>query len=692
MSLSEIIEIQMSEDGNNYVYEVYTEEACLGNVEIVLSKTKTVKQSAIINADSEWNISSGRVSVEKTKLENITDLYIYLKDIGTENVGTAVRVYSEPLKLLRCYLTAGAEFVLLPERGESAYEFSKKMELTYTDEYEYDRSFFIDLPNGRVGLEQLGLWKDTKLFTFRLAYYMEDEGARVYGAPCQETSVYIAPPDVAKTSYEDGKLTLSGNFTDGRNVKVRFYQEGQLLKETVSKGDDSANKTLDISDAYADSGKNGYAEVCYFTDVGDSFCVRLEVVLKEVNMKSCRFEGDKARITLEGQGIYEINDGETERIVSGSSFEVPYTAKSVNVRRRSGFAYGPTAVFEMKEKAVYPFTSGQGVFYIACDRPDSISLTEDIRAALEVSLEAVSAYTGTYFTLQAQDNETVLTLKNGIFTAASADVRKDYKALLGHCEAQAEMYEAVRKAVKEKMPMRAEDMLFYLYDYCPENGSVGIYEGMGISTEYTVYQNIPDAKQSNADLSGYVGTGTAVYDVVKRDGKLKIEPFAGDMNFVVSPPSGIGNDNKLCGGAGVADLLYTGFAAAYMKLVYPVQFTDRKSIGNLCYDRNICLLSSESPESLERAAENMRKGMVATEGVSYNYFRGRAVVVPKIRITVCGSVLDISLGTRLCDVEKSLGLSGSTLYRMAGGQKLPVRRQNEQMPLLAGDCIDCMES
>lgn len=687
MSLSEIKEIQMSEDGDNYVYEVYTEEACPGSVAVVLSKTRTVEQGTVISADSEWDILSGRVTVEKTKLENITELYIYLKDTSTGSVGTAVRVYSEPLRLLQCYLTADAELVLLPERGESAYEFSKRLVLSYVDEYEYVRYFFLDLPNGRVGLEQLGLWKDTKLLTFQLAYYMEDEGAGVYGAPCQATTIYIAPPNVEKTSYEGGKLTLSGDFSDGRNVKARFYQDGQLLKEAASEGEDSSDKTLDFLDAYADSGKNGYVEVCFFADKGDSFCARSEVVLKEANMKSCHFEGDKARIVLEEQGVYEINSGET-KIVNGSSFEVPYTVNSVNIRRKSGFAYGPEVKFEIKETAVYPFTSGQEVFYIACDRPDGIRLTEDIQVVIEASLGADSAYTGTYFELKAQDDKTLLIMKNGIFTADSADVRKDYKALLAHCAAQAEMYEAVRGAVKEKMPMRAEDMLFYWYDHCPEDGSVGIYEGMGLSTEYTVYQNIPDARQSNADLSGFVGTGTAVYDVVKRDGKLKIEPFAGDMNFVVSPPLGAGSDNKLCGGAGVADLLYTGFAAAYMKLVYPAQFTDRKSVGNLCYDRNICLLSSDSPDSLETAAENMRKGMVATDGVSYNYFRGRAVVVPKIRIAACGSVLEVSLGTRLCDVEKSLGLSGSTLYRTAGGQKLQVRSKDGQIPLLAGDCIE----
>lgn len=688
MSLSEIKEIQMSEDGDNYVYEVYTEEACLGCVTIVLSKTRTAEQSTMINADSEWNVSSGRVMVGKTKLKNITDLYIYLRDTSTENVGTAVRVYSEPLELLQCYLTADGEMVLLPKRGESAYEFSKRLVLSYTDEYRYDRYFFIDLPNGRVGLEQLGLWKDTKLFTFQLAYYMEDEGAGVYGAPCQMTTIYIAPPNVLKTSYEEGKLTLSGDFSDGRNVKARFYQEGQLLKEVMLEGDDFSDKTLDISDAYADSGKNGYVEVCFFADRGDSFYVRAEVVLKEANMKSCHFEGDTVRITLEEQGVYEISGVGTEQIVCGSSFEVPYTVETVNVRRRSGFAYGPAASFEIKETAVYPFKSEQGVFYIACDRPDSISLTEDIQVVIDSSMEAVSPYTGTYFELQAQDDKTLLTVKNEIFTADSYDVRKDYKALLGHCAAQVKLYEEVKKAVKEKIPIRAEDMLFYWYDYCPEEGSVSIFEGMGISTEYTVYQNIPDARQSNADLCGFVGTGTAVYDVVKRDGKLKIEPFAGDMNFVVSPPLDVGNDNKLCGGAGVADLLYTGFAAAYMKLVYPTQFTDRKSVGNLCYDRNICLLSSDNPCIMESAAENMRKGMIVTEGVSYNYFRGRAVVVPKIRIVACGSVLEVSLGSRLCDVEKSMGLSGSTLYRIVGGQKLPVLRQDDQIPLLAGDCIE----
>ncbi len=688
MSLSDIKEIQMEEEGDNYVYMVYTQEDCPRQVKIVLSKTRTVDQDTVIEADSDWNVASGKATVGKAKLEKLTDLYIYLKDTAAGSTGTAVRVYPAPLTLAGCRLTADGELVLLPERGESAYGFSKKMALSYQDEYEYDRYFYIDLPDGRIGLEQLGLWKDTKLFTFRLGYYMEDQGAGVYGAPCQAVTLSIAPPKLERTSWEGGKLTLSGDFSEGRNVKVRFYQGGQLLKEAVSEGDALAEKTLDFSDACADSGENGYAEVCFCSDKGDSFGVRAKVELREAKLKACHFEDGKARVTLEEQGVYEIKNGETRQVVSGASFEVPGTAKQIEVRRRSGPAYGPAAGFGLKETAVYAFTSGQETFYLACDRPDSVSLTEDIRIVLEVSPEEADAYTGAYFALEAQDGKTLLTVKKGAFTADAAAVRKDYRALLAHCAARPGLYEAVREAVREKMPVRTEDMLFYRYDYCPEQGSVGIYEGMGISTEYTVYQNIPDAKQGSADLSGFVGTGTAVYDVVRRKGKLQIEPFAGDMNFVVAPPADVGSDNKLCGGAGVADLLYTGFAAAYMKLVYPVRFTDRKSVGNLCYDRNICLLSSDSPDRLETAAENMRRGMTAMDGVSYHYFRGRAVVVPKIRVAVCGSVLDVSLGTRLCDVEKSLGLSGSTLYRMAGGKKLQVRRRDEQMPLLAGDCVE----
>ena len=125
-----------------------------------------------------------------------------------------------------------------------------------------------------------------------------------------------------------------------------------------------------------------------------------------------------------------------------------------------------------------------------------------------------------------------------------------------------------------------------------------------------------------------------------------------------------------------------------MRLVYPTQFTDRNSTGNLCYDRNICLLSCNNWESLLKATENMRKGGLGVDGCAYHYFRGRAVVIPQICISVSGNVLWVSLGTRLMDVQKSVGLKECSLFRMVKGEKTPVKYLDVKMPLVAGDCIE----
>ena len=681
MSLSEINRVQITEDEEEYIYEVSTKEVCFGKIRIVLSKSRNTTSASEIEALSEWNNSNGTITVKKERLKDLTDLYVYLKDENTQTTGTVVKVYYEALVLKNWHLTKERELVLLPERGKSTYEFSKGLVLFYQDAYGYEKYDMLNLANVRIGLERMDLWEDSTDFTFQLGYYMEDEEAEIYGAYCPPVTVYIAPPRIKETAFSDGKIMLMGEFIAEVPLWVRIYSDGQLLGEVAVN-----NGELDIN---ADEEKNLFLEPYYKTGQGESLHGdRIGVILQRPVVESCSIQNGNGLITMERSAAYAVSYGEENRIIKGRQFQVPDTETEFSIGFINGNAKGPIVKFPVKERAVYPFDRDGRTFYLACDRPDACSLEEDIVVEVDMALGEGCAYQGTYFQLESAAEKTRLAMKKEIFISKPEAVHEDYRMLVAQTVTQKDVFLAVKSAVLENLPMEAEELLFYYYDYCPESGYVGIFEGMSLMTEYTLYQNIPDAKQSNGDLNGYTGTGAARYQVIERDGNIKIEPFASEMNFVVAPPKTMTSDNKLCGGAGIADLLYRGFSAEYMRLVYPTQFTDRNSTGNLCYDRNICLLSSNHWDSLLEATENMRKGGLGINGCAYHYFRGRAVVVPQISISISGNVLWISLGTRLSDVQKSMGLRECRLYRMVKGKRTLVKCQDMQMPLVAGDYIE----
>lgn len=693
MSLSDITSIQIREEGNKYLYEVDTEEACIGKIKILLTRSRNIKNADIIECVSDWNISNGTAAVDKEKLKDISDLYVCLRDEDTKVTGTAVKVYYEALSLKKWYITENRELVLLPERGKSAYEFSQKLILSYKNKSEIWQEYMLNLPDSRIGLEMLDLWENSPSFTFCLGYYMEDEGAKIWGACCQPVTIYIAPPRITGTVFSGGKVTVSGDFAKDVSFIVQIYNGRQSLGEVELIG-----KKADISKLQPDEGQELLLQPYYRTQLGESLRGdKAEVLLKEPRIESCRLEDKNWIITMNEPGTYDISYGENKIRVKGSTLQVPEETKEISVSCIKGNAGGPSVCYTPQERAVYPFPAENGVVYLACDRSDGCSLNKDIVINLGVKYCEAAKYDGTYFVLKQADAENQeaaeeagidFIIKKEIFSGYREKVHADYQKLLQKAAADKAIFSKIKSAVREKLPMGAEEQLFYYYDYCPESGWVGICEGMNLMTEYTLYQNIPDKVQKSRDLSGYVGTGTAGYQVVRRDKKLKIEPFASEMNFVVPPPASMESNNKLCGGAGIADLVYTGFSAEYMRLVYPAEFTDRNSTGNLCYDRNICLISSSEWDTLSEATENMRKGGLGINGVSYHYFRGRTVVVPQICISVNGNTLWVSLGTRLSDISENFGGKKGRLYRMIKGERIPVKYRDGQIPLLAGDCIE----
>ena len=536
MALTEIIDIQIKAEGENYIYEVLADEGCSGKIRIFLSSMYSTEESYRVEGVSFWGNESGTFTVKKSTIEGLSDLYLYLMDEDTQTTGTIVKVYFEPCEIQDWKITKQMELICYTDWGKSAREFSDGIVVHFIDKHGMDKYIYKPFNESRIPLEDLEISKEVDYIKLEVAYY-------------------------------------------------------------------SCRDNITVCSAYSN----------WFT-----------VVIAPMNVK----------------------------------------------------------------RAIYAKMQENKCFYISCDDPETYDFTQDIVLNLSVALTEGCAYQGSYFSLQSMEGQTLLTIKKEIYSAASEEVKNDYALLMKQIDGQNAVIEAVGRMIRERMPLEKENMLFYHYTFEPDKGRVDIMEGMSLLTEYTLYQNVPNTKQSTMDLNGYVGTGTARYAVVKRAGKLVVDSFVSGINMQVEPPKAIASDNRLCGGAGVVDLLYNGFSAEHMKLVYPVKFIERNSTGDLCYDKNICLISASSRQKLTEAADNMRKNTLSMDGVAYHYFRGRSVVIPQILITLLGSPVWVSVGTTLADVCKMLGKNSCRLYRHIEGELAVVVNPESTISLLAGDYIE----
>lgn len=700
MSVSDIINVDMEDAGDGkYTYTVVVKEACGGNIKVCLSPQNTADKKCRLSVQSQWYDTAGEAVIEKTLLEDKTDLYIYLLDEDTGVNSTIVKVYYEQFTFRQLVISQEGILTIFPDRGRSAWQNSSEILCQYTNREGIRNTYRIALPCTALRLSEFDVWKDTPKFTFRMRYYMKNQKAEVLGALSEEVTLYLAPPVVTGAALGNGTLTVAGSFTEGAQVNARIMSRGTpVFSGTLSK-----ERTLNVSPVRFEENE-GYTLILShkgrYCDSYDS--VPVPVITGIPKVTGCEYEKDHAVIELERDGVYQVSYGNICEEIAGRSVTVPKEEETVKVSM-AGFCCGKVMTglsveYKLESPGFYPLKADDRVFYAWQEKPDSLRTDSDITVEILGTASQTEAYAGAYFATSKGADSLMLTIKKEIYTAAAPQsaVRDDYKALLLHYHQENETVSGLKQALREHLPMQKEDFLFYQYGFASGDGYTDISEGMQLLTEYTLYQNIPDADNEGsgtesafADLSGFAGTGVAAYQVVGREGKLGVEPFAGSMDFLVEPPAPMTGDNKLCGGAGVADLLYTGFARAYMRLVYPAVYARRNSVGNLEYSKNICLITADSLKALEDATANLRRGALSLPEVSYHYFRGRSVIVPRIGILINGKLEWVSLGTTLGDVKKSLGMSAGTprLKRRRQGGLFPVHGANDQIPLFQGDCL-----
>ncbi|MCL2260384.1 MAG: hypothetical protein FWC15_03410 [Fibromonadales bacterium] len=538
-----------------------------------------------------------------------------------------------------------------------------------------------------ANLETYGLHKKASI-EVKLSYSYRDATAEanVFG-PNKEFTMHIAPPVIKDVSYTT-MLTAKIETSPPAKLLATLNCENSTIAEEELTNNSGSYKweslpTMDPATQYT----------VHFSAKGDLGVSKpsrnFHMITVAPIPESCEYINPGVKIHMAKEAVYDVNGTQyTGKTISLTS--VPNTDPKIRMVRDN--SYGPECIYKLKSPAYY----NSGLFYKYDTKP--IKSCDKMELTLNITLPA---YNGNFFI--AADKK--LTITAEAFNPQS-DVHKDYIALLA--KANEAQVKAIRTAVLENMPMRAEDMLFYNYHYKPDSGYVDIWPGMRLLVEFAGYQYIPKDMLLNilgqgdaseyAALNGYVGTGNIAISVVERKGYLRFEPFVSSLVdndwLTVKAPDVIKDNNLLSGGAGVFDLLFDGMKAQFIRLAYPKNVTSSATEGSLKFYDNVCLMAAANTQLLDSAMEYMDsasfKSFVPKVGIMD--FRGRATVIPQIKITLNDSAHWVSVGTVFDDIlhESAAIAKNATLSRQSQDGLCPILNAKSYMPLLAGDDIRCL--
>lgn len=687
--------VSITEDELHVVYEISAKDLCGGDCIPCLSLENSTEESKRLTATSEWIGAFGKLIVEKSLIPHGRELYLYIFDKDSGMSSTVVKVYAEKAQLEKWMITEEGYLVLRMNRNSTLFSMSSQLILMYTDRYKAQKTCRMNLPEMRVGLDELDILPEDLQFSFTLEYLLEDGTAKIYGAPTSLETIYPARPIIQSVNCSEKVLSVVlEKAPDSAFVTGELKEDGTSVKCC-----DLTDNKMDVSDIVWNPEAFYTLVLWYRNEKGISLKSNpVTVITRMPELAFCTFENDMAKIRLAEKAVYQIShDGKSE-YVKGNVCSVPATTKGMTVCLKKGLATGPEIKVEIKQSAYYPLQAKDGrVYYFYGERPDETKTDQDISTVITKKMEGLKGYEGTCFVVKPEESgEIKVTIKKERYTLSADDVRTDYTSMIESLAKEnisqvEDLLFVVRQTVQEKMPMDSEDAPFFCYDYAPWDGYTGICEGMCLQTEYSVYQNVPeeeDASQFAKGLSGFSGSGTARYLVIKRNGKLTVDPFVGSMNFDVPAPATMVGDNKLQGGAGISDLLFKNFSNPLVRLVYPVTFSERTGTGNLVYADNICLITASQTKYLLDATANMRRRKTYVVNACYHYFRGRSVIIPQIRIEVNGNKEWVSLGTRLGDILTQYDAEKALLYRRKNRKLYPVISPVDEMILLIGDKIE----
>lgn len=233
----------------------------------------------------------------------------------------------------------------------------------------------------------------------------------------------------------------------------------------------------------------------------------------------------------------------------------------------------------------------------------------------------------------------------------------------------------IQDMVAQMADVAYEDLLLCACGYSGEDRCTDLKRGMRLLVEAEGYKPSYGADVSAGAgqyLPGYYMGATSVYQMHSygsgEEWKLGFDAFLAGMKEEHTVQRIGGVLERQNGEGGLADLFRTGARKPLYRIHYPVRMQDSQEAGTDYAPGNVCLIGADTYGQLVEATASMNnEQQVTTAGVTLSYFRGRAVMVPKIPIVVDGVREYVSLGTTFENLLEEEGFDGE---QSAGEVKL----------------------
>lgn len=212
----------------------------------------------------------------------------------------------------------------------------------------------------------------------------------------------------------------------------------------------------------------------------------------------------------------------------------------------------------------------------------------------------------------------------------------------------------LRQRLAELLPAHLVDSQFFRSGLNPGYGEdnspyIDLLPGMRLRVEFTSYQAIPGAAHN-----GPASSAAIPYTIRRnRDGRISFDPFLSTISAPQIQPTVVGG-SKL--GAGVIDLHAAGTARRHYRLFYPTGMPDAATGEAANVARRVTLIGADTLTDLLTATKRYTEdGEIATGDlgnlpiVGFS-FRGRAIAVPEIPVSVNNVETFVPVGTTVRDI------------------------------------------
>lgn len=631
--------------------------------------------------------------IAKTELETLELAYVTLEQGSDRSM--PVQVFTGMPKIKRVNVDGGSVSFLFQDSGSLRFPGKFFLRAAGGDKV-YGRAY-VDKPDCTIRLAALGIAGMETATAEVSFYYRDSNGADVFSAPAA-ASIFLSGMRISALTTDGRTMTLRDTVKTESRAVAGIAWGGTVFTELPLVLSQAGLYTLSlqtlrlpadgcgVSAAYDDGvSRSPWGQAC-------------PLILEKPEYTGLAYSGDRVTISFAREALYACGG---QRVYAGS-LNFPLSEEKADVRFAAqiggGECLGPAVTVPFASPRYY--RNGEGYY---CGSLPSENPFAETRHPLTLSY---SAFSNDCFRLEEAAGKWNLVI--GADAAKSPRLSQCFQGLLeAACtgERAGKKLEELRGAAG-KMWMKPQDILHYRYGFNVREGYCDLWAGNFLCAEYAAYQNIPEERgvfyddtpdrQSDKNLSGFTGVGTADYHVVRRGGNLTVEPFLTALieagSFSVPAPDAVGGTSRQCGGAGVFDLLFRELRGPFLRLVYPPVMTDRyrASHGSMLYYDNACVLSSSNYADLQSATDSLRNGcapLVST--AAHTFLRGRAALSVRITVLADGAPLVCPLGTTLGDLMDRLGLESCPgLRRMAAGLgHIPFDSPDPALPLCPGDRV-----